>query len=981
MKLKIEDLEIAYRKLKSYYYYDNFSSFIRVRIAEFESEGDISKKLENLLKILNSQDSKKLDEIISNLNVIEIPKSYTENYERSNRQILSNLKSNIPFVLKDTNYVLDAPIEIHIISVLWILKEGYTLQKDFERFNYGYILSLDNKGFVNQGLKLYDKYFDNYQKWRDNSIETAKSLLEKNQDVTIVQLDIKKYFHNISLSFENLKKDIKTKNLQLTSILEKIHIKYYQLFKLKTNKLTDDKKFPVKSDKMLPLPIGLLSSGVLGNWHLSNFDKKVSKKLSPAFYGRYVDDIIIVLANTQIERTDNELEDINNFIDEYFVKKELFKPLDNKAYSLNFDQNHNLKTENLFIQEEKFSILEFNHKESLAALNNFVKRLKETSSIFWLLPEDEKDSQDFDKNANDLIYTDSVNKLRSLNNILPSKFGASVFLAKRILSSLLADENPNERTDKQILTFFKGKLTLEFYHLWEKVATYFVINYKKEELLEFVILCKKAIENSFNENKNTDVKDFLLNHLKYSISISSALNPTFLFEEDSFLEKNLKVTFDKNIIDYLIKKSNLLRNSNLIRHNYISFPLLNFTKYSSEYNSPYHKPLIFRNEIRFIEKDLSIDNLKFEETKLKYSPRYINFFECNIFTFFSSLIPSEGIKNTPTETLLNDSYELYFKINYEHRNDLSKSFKLKYKSKFFEFNEVDNERIVEINLKSKTKNKFSIAVANHRIHSSEIEASIKNKLIFSNEKKNSLVRILNQTEEEKSDILLLPEITVPFKWLIRISDESRRKQRAIIGGLEHFSIKRFCYNYLITILPIEINGVKECILIPRLKNYYSPEEDLLIKSIRYKVPANKNKYYNLFKWRGLSFTVFNCYELASVNDRSLFVSKVDAIFASEFNKDWKYFSNIAESISRDVHCYYIQSNTSDIGDSRIVQPTNSVNKDILRLKGGNKSSVLSGTIDIEKLRSFQEKEYFKQKELKTFKPTPPLFNKENVNKR
>lgn len=531
------------------------------------------------------------------------------------------------------------------------------------------------------------------------------------------------------------------------------------------------------------------------------------------------------------------------------------------------------------------------------------------------------------------------------------------------------------------MTFFKGKLSLEFYHLWEKVATYFVINYKKKEFYTFVELCNTAIENSFKQNKNTDVKEFLLNHLKYSVAISVSLTPNFLFKEDTYLFKNFKSLFGARIIESLITKSNLLRQSNLIRHNYISFPLLNFTQYSLEYNSPFYKPLIFKNEIKFIEKELTKENIAFDENKYKYSPRYINFFECNIHKFFSSLITNSKIESSSTNSLLNDSFELYYKINYEHRTDLSNSFKEKYRAKLFKIQSLEEDKIIEINLKSKTKSKFSIAVANHKIHSNEIENSIKNKLVFSNEKKNNLVRILNQIEEEKADILLLPEITIPFKWLIRISDESRRKQRAIIGGLEHFSINRYCYNYLITILPIEINGIKECIIVPRLKNYYSPEEELLIKSIRYKVPSNELKFYNLFKWKGLNFTVFNCYELASVADRSLFVSKVDAIFASEFNKDWIYFSNIAESISRDIHCYYIQSNTSDIGDSRIIQPTESKNKDILRLKGGNKSSVLTGTIDVAKLREFQEKEYFRQKELKTFKPTPPLFNKENVNKR
>lgn len=947
-----------------------------MRIAKFEENGGLEQKLSNFQNSFNISSKNYIDNLLSQMKVIEIPKSYGNKYIRSNKsQVLSNLSVNFPFELTDTNFVLDAPIEIHIISVLWIQKEGYKLQESYDRYNYGYKLSLDDEGNVSQGLRLYDKYYENYQKWRDNSIDTAKSLLEKKQDSTIIQLDIKKYFHNISLDFTNVKTYISNET-PFTELLETVHKKYYELLNSKTD------KFSPKRTNTYPLPIGLLSSGILSNWHLDNFDKKVSEKLSPAFYGRYVDDIIIVLANTPIKRKNNENDDLDNFIHEYFVKRDLFEPKsENNGYNLKYNQNSSLKTENLFIQEDKLSILEFSHTESLAALNNFIKKLKETSSIFWLLPEDEKDGQDFDKNANDLIYTDSINKLRSLNNILPSKFGASVFLAKRILSSLLADEEPSKRTDEQILTFFKNKLSLEFYHLWEKVSTYFVINNKKKELFKFIDLCKESIFKSYKQNKNEDVKIFLLDHLKYCIAISASLTPNLIFEEDSYLYRNFKKLFDSEIINSLIAKSNLLRQANLIRHNYISFPLLNFTKYSSEFNSPFYKPLFFKNEIKFIEKELSIENIELEHNKYKFSPRYINFFECNIHMFFSSLITEDKIKISSSEILLNDSFELYYKINYSHRTDLSNSFKENYRSKLFNTKSTEENKILEVNLETKVQDKFSIAVANHKIHSFEIESSIKNKLVFSNIKKNNLVRILNQTEEEKADILLLPEITIPFKWLIRISDESRRKQRAIIGGLEHFSINRYCYNYLITILPIEINGIKECIIIPRLKNYYSPEEDLLIKSIRYKVPSNVLKFYNLFKWKGLSFTVFNCYELASVNDRSLFVSKVDAIFASEFNKDWKYFSNIAESISRDVHCYYIQSNTSDIGDSRIIQPTSSNDKDILRLKGGNKSSVLTGTIDILKLRDFQEKEYFRQKELKTFKPTPPLFNKENVNKR
>ena len=88
-----------------------------------------------------------------------------------------------------------------------------------------------------------------------------------------------------------------------------------------------------------------------------------------------------------------------------------------------------------------------------------------------------------------------------------------------------------------------------------------------------------------------------------------------------------------------------------------------------------------------------------------------------------------------------------------------------------------------------------------------------------------------------------------------------------------------------------------------------------------------------------------------------------------------------ESLSRDLHCYCVQVNSSDYGDSRITMPSRTEVKDILKTKGGNNDTVLVGTIDVEKLREFQFKEYNLQKLDKSFKPTPPLFDKEIIRKK
>ena len=996
-ELKVYDIEIAYRKLKSYFYYDNFSSHIREDIALFETQGNIKDKFDALVLLLNSKsplDNIYFKQLLSNITIVTIPKTYKSSIKSDPDEfILTNKTPTFPFELSRVNYLIKAPIEIHIISVLWILNEGLVLQDSYERYNYGYKIALeDTNSNVVDGLRLFDKYFELYQQWRDRSITSAKQLLDNKQDATIIQMDIKEYFHNALIDFKLLKEEIVKLNsggLLFTDLLERISIAYTKVL---------SQKYNVSKGSGLPLPIGLLSSGILGNWHLKGFDDKIVSKLAPSFYGRYVDDIVIVLANTPIKRKSISGTPFKNFVKEYFIDRNLFQELDpyisETIYYLNLNSESTVNM--LSIQKEKFSILEFSHKESPAALNNFIIKLKENSSIFWMLPEDKKDSRDFDKSANDLIYTDTVNKLRSLNEIVPSKFGASVFLAKSILSSLLSDEKASPETDEQILRFFQGKYSLDFYQLWEKVCTYFIINNKSKEFWKFFRTCFDAINeiNSKEKDLNSkviEVKSYLVNHLKSSIALAVSLKPEFLFNENSNINKRFTQLKGGLNLDDILNLTIAYRKSNLIRHNYVTLPLLNYTKYSTQFNSPYFKSLLIENEIKFLES-IDLKDIEIDFETFKYSPRYIHLFETNLYKFYVFILKSrvhidENLVNFNkllTEEVVNKSFELFDKLNYSFRLDLPTNFKTNYQEKLFRTNDDETKyTCIEIGRPKDEKNiKVSVSVANHKIFGKDIEPSMKNELFFSNEKKENLIRILNQAEEEKSEILILPEISIPFKWLNRIADESRRKQRAIIGGIEHFSLDRYCYNYMLTVIPIDVNGIQESLIIPRLKNHYIPEEEFLIESIRYKVPRmGKNYYYHLFKWKGINFTTYNCYELADVVHRSLFRSKVDIIFASEYNKDWKYFSNVAESITRDIHCYYVQSNTSDIGDSRIIQPTESNRKDILRLKGGQKSSVLTAILDVTTLRNFQEKEYKWQRGHKEFKSTPPDFDKESIKNR
>ena len=140
----------------------------------------------------------------------------------------------------------------------------------------------------------------------------------------------------------------------------------------------------------------------------------------------------------------------------------------------------------------------------------------------------------------------------------------------------------------------------------------------------------------------------------------------------------------------------------------------------------------------------------------------------------------------------------------------------------------------------------------------------------------------------------------------------------------------------------------------------------------FKVPTKKDPYH-LFRWRGASFAIYNCFELASIEDRTIFKGKVDFIVASEFNRDTTYFSNIVESAARDLHCYVVQVNDSKFGDSRVVSPSKSESMNPLRIKGGDNLTFLTMNLNLKALRTHQRKGYGLQKDSKDFKPTPPGF--------
>lgn len=283
--------------------------------------------------------------------------------------------------------------------------------------------------------------------------------------------------------------------------------------------------------------------------------------------------------------------------------------------------------------------------------------------------------------------------------------------------------------------------------------------------------------------------------------------------------------------------------------------------------------------------------------------------------------------------------------------------------------------------------RIRVALVNMPLQKQDIEQSYNRRPNLSRRRQDDLYQLLNDIvrsrsqEDERVNLAVFPEVSIPHAWQPQIVAWARKHQIGVVCGLEHrIDNRNVVLNEILTALPYrDKNGHLLCVPIRRLKKVYSPHEAFTLVNTRLSIPENDRSHYpeprfQLIRWRGITFTVYNCYELADIVDRGLFRGKVDFIVASEANHDINYFSNIVESAARDLHCYVIQVNDATYGDSRIVSPSKTELMNPLRVKGGDSITFLTITLPLGKLREHQRLLHPLQKKYKEYKQTPPGFN-------
>lgn len=557
----------AYKKLKCSVYFDKTQLLLRQQIVQFEDD-NIDEKLNRIFvalgnggteweqmekEILESISYKVFAKSLEKLKEPEKPKK-TEEAEKKKATFISNYVPEETKVEK-VQYYINMMIEGHVLGVLWLLSVGWMLDKSLYDKSYGnrlrkhIIRELEDEKDISFSPYLFEPYFRQYESWRDSALEMAQNSINKDQDVVVFTMDFERFFYSVDLN-ESVFKEIdeiideayKERNRDLFTLLEKIIAKRLNSFVQKVI-IRYAASFENEFDGRNLLPIGFLPSNVLGNWCLQKFDKAVVDGWNPLYFGRYVDDIIIV---DKIEKNSDLYNSMSDgklnaeMILKYFLTQcnrwngfsgedlcssnqyALFKPSGNDKYILNPKYNITPDTNSkISLQNTKVKVFYFRHGEASAILQCFRNQITHNKSEFRFLPEDEAvfDTNDYSE-IYDIDNKESINKLRGVEGISIDKFDLSKFLGKYMRISGLINDKVETNFARDITKIYDNRVIIDNCTTWEKVIDIFGVNGQWKALGAFISKIVSALEKIKYVPEGRVVDDFVLkreNNMKTSM--------------------------------------------------------------------------------------------------------------------------------------------------------------------------------------------------------------------------------------------------------------------------------------------------------------------------------------------------------------------------------------------------------------------------------------------------------------------------------
>jgi Reverse transcriptase (RNA-dependent DNA polymerase). len=475
--ISLEDLIISYRKAKVNCFFE-IGQLTALKFSQYEQ-----KLLENLENLRDPIRGPALDFAEAGYAVILKNIEFANRHDDTgNNQGTKTYFSNAEQAWTHTDLggvwfriIGQLPVDLHVISSLWIEKVGCHLEEKITNNSYGCRLKRksqsegnfvsDSSGDSNRidplDLGHFRPYFQDYKNWQARGLEEAKKAISNGKDIIVITTDVKKFYHSIDAHFllsagflEFLQVEYSPDQKAITQVLVSIIDTW-------SKKTFADPFVPedLKRNNHCGIPVGLAASKVIANLLLAFFDSRIEEELGAIHFSRYVDDIIIVLPdNKRIKSAKDFWQFCSKRISE-------FKIDGNKVY---FDTSY---AHNSIIEfgngKDKLFVLEGTSGQTF--LETIKKSLDENSSEWRMMPEPDTDLEELNKQmtAATSFKEENVNSLRKSDGVSIQRLK---FALKLRLFESAVDLLPRSAWTNELKEFFQ--LVYDFILLPEKLDTY-----------------------------------------------------------------------------------------------------------------------------------------------------------------------------------------------------------------------------------------------------------------------------------------------------------------------------------------------------------------------------------------------------------------------------------------------------------------------------------------------------------------------------
>lgn len=1003
MNITIKELGLAYRKAKVDLYYSSDASLLD--IADYE--GRLVENLQSLLDRLNGTD----DNWIKNSAFLGtwtlVPKSIDWEDRKKFQAVNGNglifsspqeewehncalLSESGDFKPPDAEFRLMAQVSLdfHVVSALWMLKVGHLYDAKLSGCAYGNRLRRKKNKKVNPlSLGSFSPYLKPFRTWRDNGIEAMRTALAAKKKIVALTADVSAFYHELSPGFMLDQRFSQFLGLELTPDQTKLHHLFIGALQ------TWAKKTPLKKG----LPVGLPASAVVANVALIELDRIMEEQVVPLYYGRYVDDIILVMengANFQstselwqwlFDRSDKKLS---------WVKNEEHKQIQFSPDYLKIGAGKS----RVHFSNRKNKVFMLAGETGMTLVNSIARQIHERASEWRSMPRMPRSANNV---GTDLVAAtqsdgEAADNLRKADVLTMRRAGFAIKL--RDLEAYERDLQPDAWKDHRhafFRAFVQHVLVLPHYF---ELAIYLprvvrlATSCEDFDHLRKIISALGCIRSTIEVHCTVSIKSCLPTNVPGSSavidrwrdqvfrtvgeSIIAAFPPKLSNSGENSWQLHMAEVVPEFSVGFNFSwpasiKEFQVQQARLFSHDLAHMPF-RFIGLPKEMIAQRGIPA--RNTVVMLKKPSQILRASIingistlaDWTSLRGSLPFGLLFATRPFNLAELFVLAKDPLEKSTQSAMKAVVLAL------------RGFTLNKKTPYF-----DTTGVLQIP-DGKAQPKYTIAVSSWQTRHSSWVASVTRLQDPDLERYARLNRLISSViaQPKGARYFILPELAMPARWFMRTAQKLQGCGISLITGIEYLhSGKLYVHNQVWAAMSHDGLGFPSMMIYRQDKQRPAlHEEQELQRLVGMEMkPANSWTIPPIIQHGDFRFALLVCSELTNIRYRAALRGKVDALFVPEWNPDTETFNALVESAALDIHAYIIQCNDRQYGDSRIRAPSKeSWQRDVLRVKGGVDDYCVSGVIDIHALREFQSSH---RSPVGPFKPTPDGFKMSPKRKR